>query len=182
MIAYRGGSLTAPIRDYTLRVLCDRKPASRARWRIAIQFLRSTPLILLTVVLLPLNTEARNTFHDLEIKSALENPLADMKLLDVPFFFTGQTHPKVAKRLGTFTANKRTNAFNKSDEAACEIAFLSAIITFQRRAQSMGADAIVDMKSITKHNDLESPTQFRCLAGNVVANVALSGTVVKLGE
>jgi hypothetical protein len=43
----------------------------------------------------------------------------------------------------------------------------------------MGADAVIDIKSITKHNDLESATSYRCAAGGVVANVALTGRVVK---
>jgi uncharacterized protein YbjQ (UPF0145 family) len=86
----------------------------------------------------------------------------------------------VAKDLGVFTANRRTNAFGKSDEAACQIAFLSAIIALQSRAQNMGGNAIVDIKSITKHNDLTSASEYRCAAGDVVANVVLTGRVVKL--
>jgi len=38
------------------------------------------------------------------------------------------------------------------------------------------------IESITQHRDLESSTEFRCAAGNVVVNVALSGRVVKFAE
>jgi uncharacterized protein YbjQ (UPF0145 family) len=65
-------------------------------------------------------------------------------------------------------------------ETACEIAFLSAVTSLQSRAQSIGGDAIVDVKSITKHNDLTSVSEYRCAAGGVVANVVLTGRVVKL--
>ena len=82
--------------------------------------------------------------------------------------------------LGEFTANRRTNAFNKGDEEACQIAFLSAVIALQTRAQEMGGDAVVDVHSTTRHQNLESATQYRCAAGNVVANVVLVGRVVKL--
>lgn len=143
---------------------------------------RLLPVLLIAALMVPLDTSARTTFLDLEINGAVESETGRNKLLDVPFFFAGQKHPEISQSLGTFKSNKKTNAFNKSDEAACEIAFLSAVIQFQHRARQMGADAVVDLKSITKHNNLESATQYRCAAGNVVANVALTGTVVKFGE
>ena len=122
---------------------------------------------------------ARTTFHDLAVAEARQDEKA-ANLLEVPFYMAGQKHPRVAKDLGTFKSNRRTNAFGKSDERACNIAFLSAIISLQQRAQQEGGDAVVDIKSITRHNDLESASQFRCAAGAVIANVALTGRVVKL--
>jgi hypothetical protein len=122
---------------------------------------------------------ARETFVDLPVKDAVESKHAK-GLHDVPFFMAGQKHPKVARKIGEWPTNKRTNAFNKTDTDACNLVFLSAIIQLQERARAEGGDAIIDIKSITKHNDLVSSTEFRCAAGNVVANVALTGTVVKL--
>ncbi len=46
----------------------------------------------------------------------------------------------------------------------------------------MGGDRVIELKSITKHNNLESATHYRCAAGNVVANVALTGTVVRFAD
>ena len=131
------------------------------------------------MVLAPIAAGARNTMHDFDIKEAMESDVGKSKLLGVPVYFAGQSHAKVASDKGVFTANRRTNAFNKSDEQACRIAFLSAVIALQSRAQKMGADAVVDIKSITKHQNLESAKQYRCVAGNVVANVVLTGRVVK---
>ena len=125
---------------------------------------------------------ARSTMHDLSAKDAAESEIGKAKLLDVPFYMSGQKHAKVSRDMGTFTSNKRTNAFGKSDEAACQIAFLSAIISLQNRATQLGGDAVVDIKSITKHDDLDSATDYRCAAGGVIANVALTGRVVKLGK
>jgi uncharacterized protein YbjQ (UPF0145 family) len=125
---------------------------------------------------------ARSTMHDLSAKEAAESEIGKAKLLDVPFYMSGQKHAKVARDLGVFTSNKRTNAFGKSDEAACQIAFLSAIIALQNRATQLGGNAIVDIKSITKSDDLDSATNYRCAAGSVVANVVLTGRVVKLGK
>ena len=143
------------------------------------QVLRIVVLVTM-MALTPMPAAARNTFHDLDIKQAMESEIGKEKLLDVPVYFAGQSHAKVASDMGVFTANRRTNAFNKSDEKACRIAFLSAVIALQSRARTLGGDAVVDVKSITKHRDLESATQYRCVAGNVVANVVLTGRVVKL--
>ncbi len=122
---------------------------------------------------------ARSTMHDLSAKEAAESATGKAKLQDVPFYMSGQKHTKVTRDLGVFTSNKRTNAFGKSDKMACEIAFLSAIISLQKRATQLGGDAVIDIKSITGNNDLDSATNFRCAAGNIVANVALTGRVVK---
>ena len=129
----------------------------------------------------PMSVQAKDNFYDLPAKAALESEDAE-KLIDIPVFLMDQEHPAVKQDLGEFTSNKRTNAFNKPNERACNIAFLSAIISLQGRAQSLSADAVVDIKSITKHNDLESATEFRCLSGRAVANVVLTGTMVKFEE
>jgi uncharacterized protein YbjQ (UPF0145 family) len=125
---------------------------------------------------------ARSTFHDFETKQAAESEIGKAKLLDVPFYMSGQKHPNVGQDFGEFTSNKRTNAFNKTDQDACNIAFLSAIISLQNRALKLGADAVIDIKSTTKHNNLTSATNYRCAAGNVIANVVLTGRVVKFGK
>ena len=138
-------------------------------------------LLLATISLLsaaPIS--ARNTFHDFDAAKAKAEGFGRENLLEVPVHLAGETHADVAIDLGTFRTNKRTNAANKSDEAACQIAFLSALISLQSRARALGGDAVVDVRSITKHNDLTSATQYRCLAGAFVANVALEGRIVKL--
>ena len=69
-------------------------------------------------------------YHSLDF---LNGPKAKEFLLpNVSFSFgTGYTGQVIVKDL---TSNKKTNGFNKSDEEACQIAFLSAIKTFQERA------------------------------------------------
>jgi uncharacterized protein YbjQ (UPF0145 family) len=131
-------------------------------------------------LLIPQPALARTTIHDLSIEAAMNSPTGQEKLLKLPVYFKGQSHKAVASELGEFTANRRTNAFNKSDEEACQIAFLSAVIALQTRAQAVGADAVIDVRSTTRHQNLESATQYRCAAGNVVANVVLVGRMVKL--
>jgi hypothetical protein len=123
---------------------------------------------------------ARDTFHDFAVAKARAEGRGRENLLDVPVFMAGEVHAAATSDLGVFTSNRRTNASNKSDEAACQIAFLSAVIALQTRARALGADAVVDVRSITRHDDLASATQYRCVAGAFVANVALEGRMVKL--
>ncbi|HEU4428817.1 MAG TPA: excinuclease ABC subunit A [Myxococcota bacterium] len=138
--------------------------------------------VFLALSLAPLAASARNTFHDLDVAKAKAEGHGHENLLDIPVFMAGQKHAAVVKDLGVFPTNMRTNAANKSDEAACQIAFLSALIRLQSKARELGADAVVDIRSITKHRDLESAKQYRCVAGAFVANVALQGRMVKLAK
>jgi len=113
----------------------------------------------------------------LPVKSALDSSIAQKALLDVPIYMKGQKHPPVTNISQEFKSNKRTNGFNKSDERACEIAFISAVVALQKRALKEGANAVIDIYSITKDVVYEDPENYSCLAGNVVVNVALKGKV-----
>jgi len=124
---------------------------------------------------------ARSDLIDIPVKTATAHDESSA-LLDVAYYMAGRSHPAIAKDLGVYRSNKRTNAFTKSDEHSCSIAFMSAVIALQKRAQRLGGDAVVDIKSITQHKELESSTEFRCVVGNVVANVALSGRVVRFAK
>jgi hypothetical protein len=139
-------------------------------------------VLAITSSFLATSAVARDTFHDISVKTATESYQGRNPLLDVPFYMAGQKHPRIADDLGVIKSNKRTNAFNKSDEHACSISFQSSLIALQKRPRDMGGDAVVDIKSITRHNNLESATAFRCVAGNIVANVALTGRIVRFAK
>ena len=68
-----------------------------------------------------LNAEARDEHTMLSIQEAMSTEDAKAKLdKGIRFFFGDQKHPKVEKRFGEFMSNKKTNAFNKTDERACQ--------------------------------------------------------------
>ena len=124
---------------------------------------------------------ARNTLHNLKIEEALEIGRDRGVILDnVRLFFAGQQHPAVDKTYGEFGTNKKTNAFNKSDEKACQWVFFSAIKSLQERALKEGGNAVINIISNYKGNEFSSATEFQCGAGALIAGVALKGTVVKL--
>ena len=79
-----------------------------------------------------------------------------------------------------FRITSLTNSVGKSDQKACQWALLSALKSFQQRAQSLGANAVVNIKSNYKNNTYSHPTEYQCGAGAIMAGVALKADVVKL--
>ena len=100
----------------------------------------------------------------------------------IKLYFGGQKTPPVAKKIGEWTSNKKTNAFNKSDQEACDLAFISAVVSLQDRARREGGNAVVNITSVYKNEPFTSPKEYMCGAGSVMAGVALRGTVVTLGK
>ena len=122
---------------------------------------------------------ARDTVENYPIEPALHSEPGKVSD-DIALYFAGQRHPAVAKKIGEFATNKKTNAFGKSDEAACQHVFLSAVIELQDRARKEGGNAVINIKSNYKNEVRESATEFTCGAGAVIAGVALKGDVVTL--
>ena len=86
------------------------------------------------------------------------------------------------KSYGKFVSNKKTNAFGKSDEAACEWVLLSAMLSLQDRVKAEGGNAVININSYYKKNTVSSETEYECHAGAIMAGVALQGEVVKIVE
>jgi uncharacterized protein YbjQ (UPF0145 family) len=130
-------------------------------------------------VVLP--AHARDTKHMMPIAPAMQVSDAQEKLDgSVKFFFGSQKHPKVLSKLGSDVANRKTNAFGKADGTACNWAFLSALIALEKRALALGANAVVNIVSYYKKNEVSSVTDFECHAGAIMAGVALKGDFVKI--
>jgi hypothetical protein len=126
---------------------------------------------------------ARDTKYMYPIDAALNTPAAREKLgTSVAFYFGAQGHPRVAQTLGEYTSNRKTNAANKSDQEACEWAFLSALLALRDRAIAQGGDAVINIKSYYKKDEVISDREYECHAGAIIAGVALRGTVVKLAK
>jgi uncharacterized protein YbjQ (UPF0145 family) len=129
------------------------------------------------------NVHARDTKHMLPIEAAMAVADSKDKLEgNVKFYFGDQKHPKVLTKFGSDSTSKKTNAFGKSDETACNWAFLSAMVWMEKRAIQLGANAVVNIVSNYQHNINSSQTEFECHAGAVMAGVALKGDFVKIGN
>ena len=126
-------------------------------------------------------SHARDSKHLFSISEALASPAYEGKLnKDIKLYFGNQRHGKVARKYGEFVSNKKTNAFGKSDQKACEWVLLSALISLQERALAEGGNAVINIRSYYKKNEMSSETNYECHAGAIMAGVALKGTVVKL--
>jgi len=75
---------------------------------------------------------ARNTVSNYPIDAALASEPGKVGG-DIALYFSGQQHPGVSRTLGEFATNKKTNSFGRSDEQACQHAFLSAAMELQER-------------------------------------------------
>jgi hypothetical protein len=125
--------------------------------------------------------QARDDRLMFPVKDAMATGQTTKDRLDpeIPLYF-GKKTPAVEKKIGEWTSNKKTNATNKSDKDACEIAFVSAALSLQQRAKREGGNAVVNIKSVYKNEDVENDTEYLCGAGTFSAGVALRGTVVTL--
>jgi len=124
---------------------------------------------------------ARDDIGDYSVSNVLQTEQAKNKLGgNIKFYFGNQKHGKVKKRFGVYSTNKKTNAFGKSDQQACEHAFLSAMIQLKQKAENLGGNAVINIKSNYRGNLTSSNTTFKCGAGQVIAGVALQGEVVQL--
>jgi hypothetical protein len=123
---------------------------------------------------------ARDDVQNFPIADVVNNPAYAARLAGVKFYFGDQTHPAVSREIGSYTSNKKTNAFGKSDKEACEWAFLSALLSFHQRALAEGGDAVVNLTGYYKKQPFSSTTHFQCGSGATVAGVTLKGTVAKL--
>ncbi len=119
----------------------------------------------------------------LAVKDARASAAADEKLDgSVAFYFGNSAHPPIKQSLGEAVTNKKSNAFAKSIATSCNRAMLSALIAFQQKAQSLGGDAVVNIHSYYKKNDVSYDDQFECYAGFLMSAVTLKGDVVKLAH
>jgi hypothetical protein len=137
----------------------------------------------LVLVFATSTSQARNEVLRFSVEDALSQPGADSKLnSSIRLFFGDQALPAIERKLGTFTSNRKTNAFNKSDVEACNWAFLSAIMSLQERAVREGGNAVVNIRSFYRKSEFSSTSDFECGAGTFVVGVTMVGEVVKLAE
>ncbi|MFO7830886.1 MAG: hypothetical protein R6V18_02745 [Desulfuromonadaceae bacterium] len=123
---------------------------------------------------------AEDTWEYFSVQNALNSELAQEKLdSGITFHMKGEQHPPVSDITPEYTANKRSRKFGRSVEEACQVAFISALISFQQRAYKEDADTVIDLYSVTKDKRFESTDQYSCLVGSMVSNVALRGKVGK---
>ncbi len=144
--------------------------------------LKTASAVALTIAsLLPTFSQARDTVLNLDFAAVVQEATAAGKLDgSVKFYLAGAKVPGKATALGEQITNKKTNAFNKTDEEACSWALQSALITLQDEAKRAGGNAVMDIVSFYKRKESRSSTTYECHAGTFVGGVALKGQVASL--
>ena len=124
---------------------------------------------------------ARNTRHLFSIEDAMKRGPVHKLDPNIQLIF-GNDGPVSEQSYGLWKTNKKTNAFNKTDEDACRWVFFSALLSLQARARKEGGNAVVGITSVTSDFRTTSETEYMCAAGDVIAGVALEGTVVRIAN
>ncbi len=126
---------------------------------------------------------AADTLLTFPIDKAMQNGEVMSALRkNVTIYWGKQSTPGITQNYGNFKTSKRTNGLTKPKQEACEWALASALVYLQDRALREGANAIINIKSNINNNPTSSETEFSCLAGTVMVNVALTGEIVKLAK
>ncbi|MDF0734041.1 excinuclease [Pseudomonas entomophila] len=141
-----------------------------------------TAVTTLLLCALPGLSQARDTALYLPFEKVVQQMLAEKKLDgSVKFYLAGvQPRGKLSVLSPNAVTNKKTNAFNKSDEAACEWALQSALLTLQDAARKANANAVTNIVSYYKKNERKDATTYECHAGAMVAGVALKGDLSRV--
>lgn len=125
--------------------------------------------------------QARDTKMMQPIAAAMAANDAQARLGDsVKYYFGDQATPKVIERLAVDQTSQKTNSVGKSPEQSCNWAFLSAMLQLQKRAQALGANAVVNIVSNYKNVPMSSATEFECHDGAIMSGVALKGEFVRI--
>lgn len=131
---------------------------------------------------LPGISQARDTAVYLPFDKAVAEATRSGKIDgSVKFYLAGNTPAGTVNVLSAgAVTNKKTNAFNKSDEVACEWVAQSAIISLHQAAKSAGANAVTNIVSYYKSNERKDAKTYECHAGAIMAGVALKGDLAKV--
>ena len=136
----------------------------------------------LLICALPSISQARDTSVYLPFDKAVAEATRAGKIDgSVKFYLAGNTPTgNVTVLSAGAVTNKKTNAFNKSDEVACEWVAQSAIISLHQAAKNAGANAVTNIVSFYKKNERKDAKTYECHAGALMAGVALKGDLAKV--
>lgn len=138
-------------------------------------------VLLASQAMLVAPTQASDDLVMISIDNAMASADFQEKLDNsVKFYFGNAPHPAIEHKFGELTTNDKTNSLGKPDIQACEWAFLSGLIKFQERARQLGANAVVNIDSYYKRDDVANSTQIECHHGFLITGVALRGDFVKI--
>lgn len=135
-------------------------------------------VLFLGAMLLTSSVWAKNEVIRLPISGALNDPRAK-DVLDPSIKLYFGKNGSGTKLTSLLSANKKTNGVGKTDEEACNWAFLAAMKTFQERAKREGGTKVINLSSYYFKKEFKSEKEFECGTGNVMVGVTFRGYVAK---
>src|SRR5688572_8320394 len=119
-------------------------------------FFLARPILALTVVLSSAHSVlAADQVLMMPIRPALES--VDGRAMidgDVKFFFGKNRPGRIAHQYGNFIANNKVHVFGRSTGEACNLVFLNALEDLQKRARTVGANAVVGVVSYFRRREV----------------------------
>ena len=98
----------------------------------------------------------------------------------ISYYLEGQKHPEIKKNHGEYKSNKKTNGVGKDQTKSCNWVLLSVLKAYQQRAQQLGANAVINIKSNYKSRVYIDSKNYQCGDGLLMSGVALKGDIATL--
>jgi uncharacterized protein YbjQ (UPF0145 family) len=134
--------------------------------------------VLLTATPAAARDDAINVF---QVAPAVERPEFQNQTNGIRFYFAGQSHPGVVRRVqNDVTTSQRARKHGREAEEACQWAMMNALIRLRDAAQNAGANAVINIRSNWDNNAWSNGTEYQCAIGHLMAGVALKGDLVTL--
>ena len=142
------------------------------------------PLVVLGICLATASPAyPRDIKRHLPIGAALEAKDLQPKIDgSITIIFGKETTREGLKPLRNDVAIGKERFRGKSNDSACNSAFLSALVELQKRAKQFGANAVVNIVSYYKKVEMSSTTEYECHEGSGYMAVALRGDFVKITD
>lgn len=124
---------------------------------------------------------AADVKHKFSIQQAEQLEQVKRKLAgNVAFYWGKQPHPAALATFGTYKASRRIGKDQMDLSTACAQAMAQALVDLRDEVERQGGNAVVGIVSNLKDEQESSETEYSCMVGRVLVNVALKGTVVTL--
>lgn len=138
---------------------------------------------LLALLLCAPAAHARDEQRLYEIAAALGTPEGKDRFDDtIQFFWAEQDTPAAEQSFSIHTAERKTFLPTRTEQDACDKSFIEALASLRDAARTIGANAVVGIKSLYKNREFRSATQYECRLSYFAASVTLEGRLVKLGS
>jgi len=130
-----------------------------------------------------LPAQARNETFMLPIDAALQaTTFAQKPDGSIKFYFGKQATPAVIELIHTDIIAKKVRFAGTADVGACNEALVSVLTELQERAKKMGGNAVVNIVSYYKNNEMSSETRFECHAGTSSVAFFVKADIAKVAD